>query len=117
MTIEFRLLAAGDPAGPVRVFPIWEEDGEVVLLEGEFTERLPVRSLADVSLNDLPEWLTRQDLPLFLGPAKVAEGCDTVAAVVAVYQAANEVYERGVSPEEISEGREATPVAASARRA
>lgn len=90
-SIPFRLVIAGDPQHPVRVFPVWEECGEVRLLEGDSSEPLPVASLAVVTHDELPEWLLQQDLPLALTPIEFGVGDTETDAALSVYQAAERV--------------------------
>ena len=101
--IHFRLVRAGEPQRPVRVFPIWQSaNGELHLQEGRFYSVLPGDSLEALTVDDLPEWLRKQGLPLELLPVQEAGGDTRGHAVLGVYRAA-EVVERGVPAAETVE--------------
>jgi hypothetical protein len=106
VTIEFRLVVAGDPERPVVVFPVWEEDGQLILLEGEFSEPLTTpRSLEELTVEDLPSWLLEQALLLEVLPPRTAVGRTAADAVRAVQEAAHAAWkrpsrERDVAPAE-----------------
>jgi hypothetical protein len=70
-SFAYRLVKLGDPAAPAIVFPIWEEDGRLLLREWEFT--LPIetsRTLDELTIEDLPDWLTGQGHPVALTPVE-----------------------------------------------
>jgi hypothetical protein len=86
---RFRLVRVGDPAEPVRVLPLLEEEDRTVwLLEGSFSEPLRVRSLEAATLADLPEWLLTQNLPLELLPVQESNADTDADALLGVYRAA-----------------------------
>ena len=91
-TIRFRLVKAGDPEEPVRVFPVWEKDGVVVFSEGNFSQQLPGVRLDDLREENLPEWLRNQGLGLSILPVRTASGRTMTDAMLRMYESASSVY-------------------------
>jgi hypothetical protein len=95
--VRFRLVKVGVPEAPVRVFSITQDDGPPIFHEGEFSEPLQTtKRLEELTLEDLPDWLLHQQLPLTLAPPQRAIGSDAAAAWRAMHEAASAAYSREV---------------------
>jgi hypothetical protein len=93
VSIRFRLVTAGLPKAPVRVFAITQDEGRTIFHEGEFSEPLQTaKSLEELTIEDLPDWLLRQQLPLSLTPLQEVREPDAAAAWRAMYEAASAAY-------------------------
>jgi hypothetical protein len=101
ITIHFRLVSAGSLEAPVRVFPVTQDGGALIFHEGEFSEPLHTsKSLEDLTVNELPDWLLRQRLPLSLTPPQHVSAPDAAAAWRAMYEAASAAYLPRLEPVE-----------------
>lgn len=93
VSVRFRLVKAGMPEAPVRVFPVTQDDGPPIFHEGEFSEPLhTAKRLEELSVEDLPAWLLRQQLPLTLTPAQSVTAPDAAAAWRATHEAVSAAY-------------------------
>ena len=95
VSVRFRLVKAGIPEAPVRVFPITQDDGPPVFHEGEFSEPLHTgKRLEELTVEDLPDWLLRQQLPLTLTALQNVTAPDAADAWRAMYEAVSAAYLR-----------------------